>query len=104
MHRDVQAASHLIEGLARRIGHVAEGDPITRATRQQRWSPFNVPLFWAAAGTEGTTPVLEWMIQTNGSDSMEFQGGRVSNIVAATQGWTALREVFRSWGILSSED
>ena len=63
VHRDVQVASHLIQGLARRIGHVVEGDPIPRAIRQQRWSPLNVPLIWSAAGSVGTTPLLEWMME-----------------------------------------
>ena len=64
VHRDVQVASHLVQGLVRRrIGHVVEGDPILRAIRQKRWSPFNVRLFWSAAGSVGTTPLLEWMME-----------------------------------------
>ena len=75
-HRDVQVASHLIHALARRIGHVVEGDPIPRAIRQQRLSPFNVPLFWSAAGSVGTTPLLEWMMEQGVNESVTFHGGR----------------------------
>ena len=44
--------------LAERIGAVHSGDPVPRALHQQRWSPLNVPLMWAA-GDDLTTPVLE---------------------------------------------
>ena len=38
------------------------------------------------------------------NESVTFQGGRVTISVAATQGWTALRDVFRAWGISAPED
>ena len=97
VHRDVQVASHKIQGLS------VEGDP-TKAIRQQRWSPFNVPLFWSAAGSVGTTPLLEWMMEQGSNESVTFQGVKVTISLAATQGWTALRDIFRAWGISAPED
>ena len=44
--------------LARRIGVVQPGDPVPSAIRQQRWSPLNMPLMWAAAQDEAQHPVL----------------------------------------------
>ena len=56
LHRDVRTASCLVRGLARRAGFVPSGAPLPRAIRQQRWSPLNVPLMWAAAAV--SCPVL----------------------------------------------
>ena len=61
VHRDVRVASHLVEQLARRIGCVPVGAEVPRATRQQRWSPFGVPLMWRAASPDVSTPVLGWL-------------------------------------------
>ena len=62
-HRDARRTHDLVSDLARRIGPVPEGGQLPRALQQQRWSPINVPLFWAASGTEESTPVLEWLIE-----------------------------------------
>ena len=56
---ETRVAWGLIRDLARRIGVVQPEDPIPRAIRQQRWSSINVPLMWAAAGGDETTPVLK---------------------------------------------
>ena len=47
-HRDTRAVSNLFEQLAGRIGAIPVGGELPRALRQQRWSPVNVPLIWAA--------------------------------------------------------
>ena len=61
-HRDVRAASQLVEALARRVGCIPDGAPLPRAIQQQRCSPFNVPLMWSAAWTSATTLIVEWMV------------------------------------------
>ena len=42
--------------LAGRIGSVPPEGSLLRALRQQRWSPLNVPIMWAAAGFFGIDP------------------------------------------------
>ena len=61
-HRDVRAASQLVEALARRVGFIPDRAPLPRAIQQRRWSPFNVPLMLSAAGTSATTPIVERMV------------------------------------------
>ena len=92
-HRDVRAASQLVGALA------TDGAPLPRAIQQQRWSPFNVPLMWSAAGTSATTPIVEWMVGA-------LRGLTIPAVpdAAVVIGWTALREVFRGWGIMAAED
>ena len=77
-HREVRAASNMVEHLGRRIGSVPlEGD-IPRIVRHQRWSPLNVPLFWAAASNSPSCPVLEWIIATASqiTQPLHFHEGR----------------------------
>ena len=62
-HPDARAAECVMRELGNRIGHVPVGSPLPRAIRQQRWSPLNVPLMWAAASGSDTTPVLQWLMQ-----------------------------------------
>ena len=106
-HRDVRAASQLVEALARRVGCIPDGAPLPRAIQQQRWSPFNVPLMWSAAGTSATTPIVEWMVGASRGltlPAVEFHEGSMEPEAAVVVGWTALREVFRGWGIMAAED
>ena len=92
-HRDVRAASQLVEALARRVGCIPDGAPLPRAIQQQRWSPFNVPLMWSAAGTSATTPLVEWMVGASRGltiPAVEFHEGSMEPEAAVVVGWTAL--------------
>ena len=106
IHRDTRAVSNLFEQLAGRVGAIPVGGELPRALRQQRWSPVNVPLIWAAAGDDDTNPVLEWLgaraltIQ----EAVPFHGGQTEPSQALRLGWVALREVFRNWGVRTRED
>ena len=75
-----------------------------RAVRQQR-SPVNVPLIWAAAGDGPSTPALDWMIRACEGirGPVEFHEGTTQESEAARVSWSALRDVFRSWGIDNRE-
>ena len=103
--RNARAAACLVRGLARRVGAVPRGGQLPRVLRQQRWSPLNVPLMWAAAGQRATTPVLDWLIEVSHrvTDPVEFHGGSEVASAAVRIGWNALRETMRSWGITDSE-
>ena len=59
LHRQARAAQIFIQELSRRVGSVPGGSSIPRIVREQRWSPLNVPLMWAAAGQDPSTPVLD---------------------------------------------
>ena len=82
------------------------GAQLPRALRQQRWSPLNVPLIWAAAGNESSTPVLEWLVEAAEQvpEPVEFHGGQAVPSVCAREGWAALRGALRSWGVADRED
>ena len=101
LHRDVRTASCLVRGLARRVGFVNSGAPLPRAIRQQRWSPLNVPLLWAAAGHEFSSPVLDWLISEAHSvrDPVDFHEGSEDASTAVRHGLVALREAMRASGI-----
>ena len=99
-HQQVRAAEVLFHELARRVGAVPVGSPVPRIVLQQRWSPVNVPLMWAAAGSESSTPVLEFLCEiTAGVPDIHFNEGTLSTNVAVRTGWQALREAMRSWGV-----
>ena len=105
IHREIRAAAGIVDNLGRRIGSVLLEGRIPRLVRQQRWSPFNVPLFWDAASLAPSSPVLEWIMASASriSRPIEFHEGQVAPQEAARIGWLALREVMRSWGIVSRE-
>ena len=98
------AAIHLVRNLARRIGVMQRGDPLPRALSQQRWSPFNVPLMWAAAGNDPSHPVLDWLVEHRVREPVEFHRGHTTTAEAARERWQALRTAMRSWGIRSHHD
>ena len=54
LHRQARAAQILIQELSRRVGSLPGGTSIPRIVREQRWSPLNVPLMWAAAADVST--------------------------------------------------
>ena len=77
LHRQARAAQILIQELSRRVGSVPGGTSIPRIVWEQRWSPLNVPLMWAAA-QEPSTPVLDWLIATIANfPAINFNGGLV---------------------------
>ena len=58
----VRHAESWMQNLALRVGAVPVGAPVPAVIRRQRWSPFNVPLIWGAAGLGNSVPVLEWLV------------------------------------------
>ena len=105
IHWDVRAAEGLLRNVAARIGGQLVGSEIPRVVRQQRWSPMNVPLIWAAAGGEDRTPVWEWLMSllSQTTEVLEFHEGNIAAEVAVQTGWSALRSVFRTWSIMDRE-
>ena len=81
-----------------------KGD-IPAIVRHQRWSPLNVPLFWAAASDSPSCPVLEWIVAATSqiTQPLQFHEGQINPREAAEVGGFALRQVLRSWGIASRE-
>ena len=57
--RNARAAACLVRGLARRVVAVPRGGQLPRVLRQQRWSPLNVPLMWAAAGQRASVGLAD---------------------------------------------
>ena len=104
-HREAREVEGLFRTLAGRVGVLPEGAPYPRAIRQQRWSPVNVPLMWAAAGDAPSTPALDWMIRACQGilEPVEFHEGTIQASEAVRVGWSSLREVFRTWGIDNRE-
>ena len=98
-HREVPARG-LVQQLASRIGSVGSEGMFLREIRQQRWSPLNVPLLWAASG-EDSVPVLDWLIEV--AEPIAFHGGNINPGAALQTGWLALRAVMRSWGVEARE-
>ena len=89
----VRAAEVLFHELARRVGAVPVGSPVPRVVLQQRWSPINVPLMWAAAGSEPSIPLLDWLCEiTAGVPDIQLNEGTLPTNVAVRTGWQALRE------------
>ena len=84
LHRQARAAQIFIQELSRRVGSVPRGSSIPRIVREQRWSPLNVLLMWAAAGQDPSTPVLAWLIFTIANcPAINFNGG----LVEAGEDW-----------------
>ena len=100
VNREARAVSNLFEVLARRVGPTPVGADLPRGIRQQRWSPVYVPLLWAAARGDESTPVLDWLRERAHliDEAIQFHGGHTEPSVALTTAWEALREVMRSWG------
>ena len=103
-HRDVRAAEGVVQNLAARIGFVPAGGHVPAVVRRQRWSPLNVPLMWAAAGQEESSPVLDWLCRVSHGGRVGFQEGIINAQEAVRDGWTAMRSVFRMWSIHERED
>ena len=96
IHREVRAAANVVENLGRRIGSVPlEGD-LPATVRHQRWSPLNVPLFWAAASDSPSCLVLEWIMAAASqiTQPLQFHEGQINPREAAH---------VRSWEIASRE-
>ena len=88
------------------VGATPVGADLLRGIRQQKWSPVDVPLLWAAARGDESTPVLDWLRERAHfiDGAIQFHGGHTEPSVALTTAWAALREVMRSWGIRARED
>ena len=104
--REVRTAIGFVQDLARRIGFVPRGAQLPRALRQQRWSPLYVPMIWAAAGNEPSTPILDWLVEAAEQvrEPVEFHGGQAVPSVCAREGFAALRGVLRSWRVADRDD
>ena len=100
---EVRVAANLLRTLATRIGAVPQGSVMPGCIRRQRWSPFNVPLMWAAAEQVETCPVFEWLTSIAGrvDEPVPVFGGNTSASEAVRTGWAALRFAFRCWGVNS---
>ena len=85
---------------------VQPGGVLPRAILQQRRSAINVPLMWAAAGGDDSTPVLDRLVErlVLCPQPLEHYGGHMAASVAVRTGWLALRDAMRSWGIQTRED
>ena len=105
MAPEAREVEGLFRTLAGRVGVLQEGAPYPRAIRQQRWSPVNVPLMWAAVGDAPSTPASDWMIRACQGilEPVEFHEGTIQASEAVRVGWSSLREVFRTWGIYNRE-
>ena len=64
------------------------------------WSPLNVPLMWAAAGEEGSHPVIEWLAEVaqRVREPLELPGGDIMTEAALRAGWTVLRSAIAELG------
>ena len=103
---EVRVAANLLRSLATRIGAVPHGSVLPGAIRRQRWSPFNVPLMWAAAAQAETCPVFAWLISIAGrvDEPVPFFGGNMSASGAVRTGWAKLRHSMRSWCVNSDAE
>ena len=103
-HQEVRVAEGVIRELA--ASSVPHEGPLPRAVRRQRWSPLNVPIMWAAAGSSASTPVVDWLarISSSISEPFNFHENNLSVSEDVRIGWSAIRGVFRRWGISARED
>ena len=88
------------------MGAVPVGADLPRGIRQQKRSPVYVPLLWAVARGDESTPVLDWLRERAHliDEAIQFHGGHTEPSVALMTSWEALQEVMRSWGIRARED
>ena len=100
-HPEARAVEGLFHTLASRIRAVPAGSEVPRAVRTQRWSPVNVPLIWTAWGSADSTPALDWLIVAVGQivEAVVLYEGKMPARDAVREGWSALRQVLRVWGI-----
>ena len=54
-------AANTLNALAERIGPGPADGSVPAAVRRQKWSALNVPLMWAAAGTDADCAVLKYL-------------------------------------------
>ena len=86
-----------MNNLVQRIGPVVPGGALPRGLRQQRWSPVNVPLMWAAASDREFDPVLQWLGDRASriQQPVSFHGGECSASEGVRLGFSSLRDVMR---------
>ncbi len=84
--------------LAHEQGNACVDDEVCPAIRRQKWSDFNYPLIWAAAGPEDSHVILDWLEAVLANVAPDESHG------SARDGWSALRHRMRAWGVASVED
>ena len=96
----VQTAEALVNNLVQRIGPVVPGGVLPRGLRQQRWSPMNVPLMWAAASDRESDPVFQWLGDRASriQQLVSFHGGECSASEGVRLGFSSLRGVIEGMG------
>ena len=101
----VQTAEALVNNLVQRVGPVVPGGALPRGLRQQRRSPMNVPLMWAAASDRESNRVLQWLGDRASriQQPVSFHGGECSASDSVRLGFSSFRDVMRGWGIESPE-
>ena len=101
--REVLDAASTIHALADRIGRVEREMEVPSAVLRQKWSTLNVPLMWAAAGTNADTPVLRWLLRVAAHMPyvVDVVGQEMTGRDALQTAWVALRAAMRSWGVNS---
>ena len=97
LHRQVRAAQILVQELSPRVGSFPG-----RIVREQRCSLLNVPLMWAVAGQEPSTPVLDWLIHHCQFSRDQFQWW-IGRSGRSSDDWVDVTAT-RSWGITTEQD
>ena len=104
-HRQIRDAENFIRDVSRRVGPIDVADGVPRVLRRQQWSPFYVPLMWAAAEGDRQCALLEWMISLARTlPLLDINGQVITSEEALTVGWEVLHNAMRSWGVNSRED
>ncbi len=100
-----KTAAKCIASLARRSQGVPAGR-IPREVHEQRWSALNVPIMWNAASTDDMSPLVQWLAYAaEGAPQVDIGVRPVQSASsAAVDGWRALRQRMRAWGIMGRDD
>ena len=104
-HQSARAAADSVSTLAKGCRDIPNG-VIPRDVHEQRWSALNVPLIWAAAGSNDVCPIVDWLAAAADGAPLVDIGARspLEPFLAVWEGWRALRSCLRSWGITCKED
>ena len=101
--RAARGAAQMLISLAQRACAAEHEDgSIPQCVLQQRWSPLNVPLMWAAASDSSLEhPVIEWLqrIGTTAGNVQTTDGTFLPVNALLAEGLMALRRRFREWNI-----
>ena len=94
-HRQIRDAENFIRDVSRRVGPIDVADGVPRVLRRQQWSPFYVPLMWAAAEGDRQCALLKWMISLARTLPL-LDGQVITSEEALTVGWEVLHNAMRS--------